>query len=256
VAAVNVPHRRARRDLDVVLVLGVALCLVVNLAPGLTAVRTVLGLPFLLAGVGYAMMAALYGDELPEGSMQLMLVPALSVCALILTALVLHVSRLGIDARSFADAALILVAITSVIASVRRRSGRFEPIPVPLGAALRSRWTWSVLVVAAVFAVLLAILARPLPNDQIAGYTALSSLRARGGAIAVAVRSEELHGVAYRLVVSPAGGRRETRAFTLAPGTAWARTLRLSGPPLQTVTVALYRASAPHAVYRQVTLRP
>ena len=252
----NVPRRHDRRDLDAVLVLGVALCLVVNLAPGLTAVRTVLGLPFLLAGVGYVMMAALYGDELPEGSMQLMLVPALSVSALILLALLLHVSRLGIDARSFADAALILVAIAAVVASVRRRSGRFEPTPVAVGAALRSRWTWSVLVVAAVFAVLLAILARPLPDDQIAGYTALSSLRAGGGAIAVAVRSEELHTVAYRLVVTPAGGRARTRVFTLAPGTAWARTLRLPGPPLQTVSVALYRTSAPHAAYRRVTLRP
>jgi len=104
--------------------------------------------------------------------------------------------------------------------------------------------------------VLLAILARPLPNDRIAGYTALSGLRAGGGAIAVAVRSEELRPVAYRLVVSPAGGPPETRRFSVSPGAAWTRALRLPGPPLQTISVALYRASAPDAVYRQVTLRP
>jgi hypothetical protein len=249
-------RRSARRDLDAVLALGIAVCLVVNLAPGLVAVRTVLGLPFLLAGVGYAMMAALYGDEPPEGSMQLMLVPALSVASLILLALALHVTRLGIDARTFADATLVLVAIASVIATLRRRSGRFEPGPPALRSALRSRWTWSVVVVAAVFAALLAILARPLPNDHIAGYTALSGLRAGGGAITVAVRSEELRAAAYRLVLSPAGGRSETRRFRLSPGAAWTRTLRLPGPPLQTISVALYRASAPHAVYRRVTLRP
>jgi hypothetical protein len=251
------PRRRsARGDLDAVLALGVAVCLVVNLAPGLVAVRTVLGLPFLLAGVGYAMMAALYGDELPEGSMQLMLVPALSVASLILLALVLHVSRLGIGARTFVDATLILVAIASLIAVLRRRSGHFEPSPPALRSALRSRWTWSAIVVAAVFAALLAILARPLPDDHIAGYTALSGLRAGGGEIAVAVRSEELDPVAYRLVLSPAGGRAETRRFRLSPGAAWSRTLRLPGPPLQTISVTVYRASAPDAVYRQVTLRP
>ena len=248
--------RPAPFDVLAVLLLGAVTCALVNYAPGEVALRAVFGLPFLLVGIGYVVMSAMFGDELPEGSMQLMLVPALSVASLILIALALDVSQIGLGRRAIADTALGVALVAVTITAWRRRRGFVGGPQIRLGALARSRWTWSVLVAAAVFAGLLVVLARPLPNDRIAGYTALTSLRGPGSSVDVGVQSEEVRSDSYRLEVTPAGGPPQTRFFTLPPGGHWGARIVLTGPSLQTVRIALYRGTEAGVVYRQLTLRP
>ena len=243
-------------DLALVLAAGIVTCLAVNLIPDATAVRAVFAIPFLLLGVGYLIMVAAFGNDLPDGSLQVLLVPALSIAGVILMALGLDVAKFPLNARAFADAALVLAGVTAAIAGLRRRGQEVSLPRLPVRAAARSRWTWSLLLAAAVFAALLIVLARPLPDSHIAGYTALSSLRGPGSSVRVEVQSAETRTVAYRLAVLPDSGPAQTRSFTLKPGERWAQLVSLSGPPLQIVRVRLYRTAEPTTVYRQVFLKP
>jgi hypothetical protein len=250
------PRRSPSVDLWFVLAVGGAMCLAVYLLPHVVALRAVFAIPFLLLGVGYVIMSAAYGGELPEGSMQVLLVPSLSIAGLILLALGLNVFKAPLDARTIAVASLTLAAIACTVAAVRRRGPGAPARSVRPAAVLRSRWVWSILIAAAVFAVLLTVLGRPLPDQNIAAYTALSSLRSGASAVTVEVQSAQLRTLAYRLDVSPANGQRTERSFTLAPGRKWSETIDVGGPSLQIVNVRLYRADYPSRIYRQVTLRP
>jgi hypothetical protein len=250
------PRRSSFLDLLFVLVVGGAMCLAVYLLPRVVALRAVFALPFMLVGLGYVIMSALYGGELPEGSMQVLLVPALSIAGLILLALGLDAVKAPLDARTIAVASLALASIASVVAAARRRGQGTLAASVHPGAILRSRWVWSILIAAGVFAVLLTVLGRPLPDQNIAAYTALSSLRSGPSAITVEVQSSQLQTLTYRLEVLPANGDRTERTFTLAPGRQWSQTIAVGGPSRQIVNVRLYRADDPATIYRQVTLRP
>jgi hypothetical protein len=120
---------------------------------------------------------------------------------------------------------------------------------------LRSPWLWSSTVLLVVFAVLVALLARPLPDPKFAGYTQLSALRTAGTGIRASVRSAEHSRTSYRLLATTASGRVLAREFSLTPGQEWTGILPTGAPREQTVHVRLYRAGDPAAVYREVIPR-
>jgi uncharacterized membrane protein len=255
------PRRRLPLDLLPVVLLGALTTLAVVALPHLVALRATLGLPFLLLGPGYALTRALFGGERLEASMQVLLALALSIATIVLVGLALNAAQIALTARSLAVAVLIVTAVACVVTAVRDRdlpettsvaSSRSLRSP---SRVLRSPWLWSVITLIAVFAGLLALLARPLPDRAFAGYTQLSALRSRAGGVRVQVQSEEHLRTTYRLDVTTASGRSVSRTLTLAPGQRWERTIDAGRPVQQTVGIRLYRTAAPAAVYRELTLR-
>jgi hypothetical protein len=248
------PRRRLPLDLLPVVLLGALTTLAVVAFPHLVALRATFGLPFLLLGPGYALMRALFARDRLEASMRVLLALALSIATIVLVGLALNAAQIALTARSLAVAVLIVTAVACVVAAVRDRDLR-ETMSVTPARALRSPWLWSVSTLIAVFAGLLVLLSRPLPDGAFAGYTQLSALRSGAGGVRVEVQSAEHLRTTYRLDVSTASGRSVSRTLTLAPGQQWERIIDAGRPAEQTVNIRLYRAAAPGAVYRELTLR-
>src|SRR6202034_2252732 len=186
-----------------------------------------------------------FGGERLEASMQVLLALALSIATIVLVGLALNAAQIALTARSLAVAVLIVTAVACVVTAVRDRdlpettsvaSSRSLRSP---SRVLRSPWLWSVITLIAVFAGLLALLARPLPDRAFAGYTQLSALRPRAGGVRVQVQSEEHLRTTYRLDVTTASGRSVSRTLTLAPGQRWERTIDAGRPVEQTVDIRL-----------------
>jgi hypothetical protein len=241
-------------DLLAVVLLGGLTLAALFAAPHVVAIRAALGLPFLVLGPGYALMSALYAREQPGTSMSLMLTLALSVSAMVLVGLALNAARIALTARTLGVALLGVASAACLVAAVRR-GGVPRALSIGPSGALRSPWLWSTAVLVAVFAGLVAALARPLPNRTFAGYTQLSALRS-GAAVSVTVKSAEHARTTYYLDVSTASARAISRTLTLAPGQRWVQAIDARGSQTQTVHVRLYSAGAPTRVYRELTLRP
>jgi uncharacterized membrane protein len=249
----TVLRRGARVDLLVVLLLGALATIALYAAPHAVALRSVFGLPFLVAGPGYALTCALYARDTPEPAMRVLLSLGLSVAAIVLTGLVLNAAGIALTGHTLVLALLAVSACACLVAATRSDSTFGAATPFP-SAALRSPWLLSTALLLAVFAVLLALLARPLPDPGYAGYTQLSGLRA-GANVSVSVTSAEHRRTSYRLQVRAASGLAIRRAFTLAPEQRWSSSIHIGAPLEQTVRIRLYLATAPATVYREVVLR-
>jgi len=241
-------------DLLAVVLVGVLTTVALFAAPHTVALRATIGLPFLLLGPGYALMSALYAREQPETSMRLLLTLALSIAAMVLVGLTLNAARLALTARALSIALLVVATTACLVAAVRRRDGS-ETVSISPARALRSPWLWSTGALVAVFAGLLVALAQPLPDSTFAGYTQLSALRSGAAGVRVAVKNAEHARTTYHLDARAASGLVIRRTFTLMPGQQWARVIHIGAPREQTISIHLYRATAPATVYREVTLR-
>jgi uncharacterized membrane protein len=255
------PRLRLPLDLLPVVLLGALTTLAVVAFPHVVALRATFGLPFLLLGPGYALMRALFARDRLEASMRVLLALALSIATIVLVSLALNAAQIALTARSLAVAVLITTAVACLVTAVRDRhlpeTIPLAPLRVPQAPSrvLRSPWLWSVSTLIAVFAGLLVLLARPLPDGAFAGYTQLSALRSGAGGVRVEVQSAEHLRTTYRLDVTTAAGRSLSRTLTLAPGQQWKRIIDAGRPAEQTVNIRLYRTAAPAAVYRELTLR-
>ncbi len=244
---------RIRTDLGGVLAVGLVCLVVVVAAPELVVVRTVLGLPFLLIGVGFCVMRAALGRYRPEPAVQFLLSAGLSIAAGILVGLALYVLGIAFDARSVIAGDCVVAAVAAGVA--QRRSGlRGWPVPGGISGA----WVAAVLAAVVVFAGAVIALSRPLADGSVAGYTALTAVRTGATHLLVGVDNESNARGRFRLAISGsavAGRSGATRAIALGPGGRWSRAIEV-GPSIgQTIVVTLYRASAPASVLRQVVLR-
>jgi uncharacterized membrane protein len=247
-------RRSGSTDLLAVVLVGGLTTLVLFAAPHVVALRASLGLPFLLLGPGYALTSALFVREHAETSLRLPLTLALSIAAMVLVGLALDAAGIALTARALDVALLVVASAACGVATVRRRSETTTESLQP-ARALRSPWVWSTAALVAVFAVLLAVLARPLPDNTFAAYTQLSALRSGADGVSVAVKSAEHRFTTYDLDVRAASGLVIRRTFALAPGQQWTSVIHTGGPRAQTVDIRLYRAVAPMTVYRALTLR-
>jgi Protein of unknown function (DUF1616) len=249
--------RTIPRGLMAVLIAGCVATVADIAFPHLTVVRTVVGVPFLLYGQGYALMRALFARrDLPELSARVMLALALSLASIVVVGLALGAADVPLTGSALVISLLVVTFIAVAVSVIRDPFGSVPELNMRVGEIARSRWLWSMLIACATFILLLVVLSRPLPNKAVAGYTDLWALRAAGGDITVGVQNEQQSRAAYRVVASGvSSGKRVSVEFTLSPGRRVTRVLAVGQPPLQTVDVRLYLLSKPTQVYREVTLR-
>ncbi len=175
-----------------VLILGAAALVVLELWPSAVALRSVLGLPFLLLGVGYVAINEIYGRERPDGAATILLTLALSLAIIVLTALGMYATSIAFTGRAFLLAELVVTAALAAVAVARRHSrGRRARAQLRL-ARRRPKLAWrsdgmklaaSCLVPMAVLAGLIVALSRPLPNAHVAGYGARWAVRGAGNTV-------------------------------------------------------------------------
>jgi hypothetical protein len=254
------PRKLPPLDLLAVVLLGDLATISLFAAPHVVALRATLGLPFVILGPGYALMSALYAREPPEPATRLLepatrllLTLALSIVTMVLVGLALNAARIALTGRAFVLTLLVVATAACIVASVRRR-GVGDAISISPAVVLRSPWLWSTTILLAVFAGLLVMVARPLPDPTYAGYTQLSGLR-DGANVHIAVKSAEHLRRTYHMDALAASGRVVKRTFTLTPGQQWAQVIHIGTPLEQTVRIRLYLAAAPATVYREVILR-
>jgi len=254
---------RLRRTYDVtldmlaVLVLGAAALVILRAVPSATALRTALGLPFMLLGVGYVATCAIYTRERPDGAAALLFSLVFSVAIIVVTALALYAVGIAFTGSAILSAELVVTVALAVVAVARRsRSGT----GARLTAAWRDRASMTLaaacLVPIAVFAGLIVALSRPLANTHVAGYSALSAVRGAGASVDVEVSSSQLKTMTYRIEVRPARGPTTSSTFTLRPGQRWTRSVAIARPSLQPVVIRLFRGTQSTLAYRRITLAP
>lgn len=247
------PRAPIRTDLGGVLAVGLVCLIVVVLAPGLVVVRTLLGLPFLLVGVGFCVMRAVLGRYRPEPAVQFLLSAGLSIAAGILVGLALYALGLAFDARSVIAGDCAVAAVAAGVAQRRSGARRWPALGGVSGA-----WIGAALAAVVVFAGAVIVLSRPLADGSVAGYTALTAIRADATHLRVGVDNESNTPGRFVLRISGSavpGAGAAARAISLAPGGRWSRPIEV-GPSIgQTIVIRLYRASAPASVLRQVVLR-
>lgn len=249
------PWLGASVDLLAVLVIGAAALLALYQWPSITPLRAALGLPFLLFGVGYAATCAIYGPDRLDGSATIRLALTLSIAITVLTALTLYAANVKFTGRALLIAELATSAVMCAVARVRRQGDR--------GAIGRrfnwrnvvtSRLAWASLAPVAVFAGLIVLLSRPLPDSHVAGYSALWAVRAGSGSVEIGVSNSQLQAIRYRVEVIPSAGRRTTRSLTLSPGEQWRHSIHVAGPISQPMIVKLYRSNDSRRAYREIAV--
>ncbi|MDX6690060.1 MAG: hypothetical protein QOG15_1517 [Solirubrobacteraceae bacterium] len=248
-----------RADVVVVAAIACAAAAVVLLAPSLTPLRAVLGLVLVLAAPGYALVAAMFGDDRPEFAMQVVLSLALSIALCIAAALGLDVAGVELTARTFTLALSGIALVAAGVAAVRHhdRGATAYALPAPM-----RMWVVVLALLVGVFAGVLVVLRQPLPDPAAEGYTALSATRPSPSKVRFTIHNQEQRAVRYHVQIiefsRPAGrhviGRADPR---LAPGHRLSDVVSTvpSGRALP-VKVRLYRADAPDTIYRSVYLQP
>jgi hypothetical protein len=251
----------ARRGPDPLIVgcvlLGVLATVAAVCLPGVPAARAIPGIPFLFAGEGYVLAAAVFVPGSMRGSARVMLSLSFSIGMIIIAALALDVVGVRISTRSLIVGTLVLTIVAAIVAVVRARD--IAAVPLAWDRRRVGLWVAALGCASIIFAAALAVLARPLPNTHVAGYSSLWARRITGG-IQFGVRNEDHSKLTYRVVAATAAGASRAYAFSLSPGSSLTTRVTLPGPPLQIVNVLLYRSSAPAGQaagpYREVTLRP
>ena len=208
---------RAVQQLSVVM-LGAAAAAAVYAFPHAVAVRAALGLPFLLVGQGYLLSCAIFVRGQVEPSARLTLSLAFSFASMIVVGLALDVVGVAITTKALTVALVGVGFVAAVVGLVRDPR---DPARGGARAALRPevvRWTLGLGIGITIFAIALVLLARPLPNTTVAGYTQLWALRAADGSITVGVRSAHGGPQTYRVVVKAASSAGTSFTVTLQPG--------------------------------------
>lgn len=247
---------RGHRDLRLACT-AAALCALVALLFPSEAVRLVFAAPLALFLPGYAIAAANFARRRLDRPRLLLASLTLSLCALVVGALVLNYLPGGIRALSWA---LLLSAIVfgfSRAAALRRPRARSAPRrprqqrPAPLALVLAGLG-----LAAAVAALVLA--GRTVPVDEAVGYTELWVLpdnQAERGDFQVGVGSEERTAVPYDLLVKVGERPLIRRSFVLDPGET--EVVRLDsgaapGAAAVPVVATLLRQNQTNEIYRRV----
>ncbi len=230
----------------------------VVLAVPVTAVRVAFALPLCLVAPGYAVTEAAFARHTLTGALRVLLTAALSLCVLILGALVLNELREGIRDVTWAVGLAAVVVACCAVAGARRVR---PPAPLRLPAASTPRLADALLVLVAIAVVTTAALvSRTTTEAKVVGYTQMWLLPT-GDPVArqvvVGVRSGELEDRAFRLELQV--GREDQRVIAqrieLSPGEAHEQVITL--PPARpgrdpAIAAVLFRTDDPARPYRKV----
>ncbi|WP_432825466.1 DUF1616 domain-containing protein [Dactylosporangium sp. CA-092794] len=213
------------------------------------AIRVPLGLLLAIALQGTAVVTALFPRPTLTRPERLVLIPAASLAALVVSGLLMHAAgiRLTSVTWSWAAAAVTTVAAAAAVLRLSRASAA-DPPRVPEtgepGPRRRPRRTMPLAIVT-VAAVALAVAAgwsvRSAERHDTAAFTALWTTEhsTAGREVLIGVHNQEGHPMQYRLEVSVAAQPPRQFTFGLADGEQW--TSQQPAPPGQRVTVVLFK---------------
>jgi uncharacterized membrane protein len=254
-----------RRNLDLALAAVVAAAgavIVVRLSLPL-AVRIAFVLPLVLVLPGYALVRALLSGKELERSHRLLLSLGLSLSLAIVTGLLLDVSTIGLDARSWAVSLATETWILCVVAGLRwrHRDDVDEAAPSARSWRLRGRDVLLFAVAACIFSGAVAFARTPLPAPNVHGYTALWLLPGPAGHrsdFRIGVKSGERGRVRYRLVVRVGTRVVLERRFQLEPSAVHHESVRVDKAARhgRSIWALLYREDKPRALFRSARILP
>jgi len=221
----------------------------------------VLALPLVCVLPGYTLTEALFHRRRLAGSHRLLLTLGLSLSLDIMGGFVLNLLPCGLEAVSWA---VLLGSLTGVFALLavwlRGGGGGDGRRQRQLRFTLCDYLLFGLAVFVAMLALDYAVIS--VSEQASAGFTQLWMLpgASAGGdcTVEIGVRSFEVRGVTYRVVMMKNGVRFKTwRGVRLAPEEEWGQVvlLRRGGSGTGTVEVRLYRGDEPKMVYREVHVR-
>lgn len=254
---------RRNLDLAVAAVVAAASAVIVVRFSLPVAVRIAFVLPLVLVLPGYALARALLSGRELEGSLRLLLSLGLSLSLAIVTGLVLDVSTIGLDTRSWAVSLAAETWSLCVVAGPRwrRRNDVDEAAPSTPSWRLRGRDVVLFAVAACIFSGAVAFARTPLPAPNVHGYTALWLLPGPAGHrsdFRIGVKSGELKRVSYRLVVRVGTRVVVQRRFQLEPSAELHESVRVDKAARhgRSIWALLYREDKPRALFRSARILP
>lgn len=254
-----------RRNLDLALaaVVAAAGAVIVVRFSVPVAVRIAFVLPLVFVLPGYALTRALLSGRELERSHRLLLSLGLSLSLAIVTGLVLDVSTIGLEARSWAVSLAAETWILCFVAGLRwrHRDDVREAAQSARSWKLRGRDVVLFAVAACIFSGAVAFARTPLPAPNVHGYTALWLLPGPAGHrsdFRIGVQSGELKRVSYRLVVRVGTRVVVERRFKLAPSAVLHESVRVDKAARhgRSIWALLYRQGKPRAVFRSARILP
>jgi Protein of unknown function (DUF1616) len=216
----------------------------------------VVGLALVFVLPGYALLRAIAPGSTLDPAIEALLTLTLSITSAILGGLILNFTRWGLERESWT---VLLAAVTvgsCLVAAARRFRDRRTAV---VSRSFRLRVSAAVLAVVAlaISGESLAIARTPFHNQAVVGYTLLALAPSHDGSrVRVRVTSDEQVTTVYRLKLNTHGSvARVWTRIRLTPGQSWHTVISRHGSlAQQPLTFALYRARAPHVVYRTVSL--
>lgn len=259
--------QKANSDLFLVAGLTIVALVVILLAVENVFIRTIVGLPLVLALPGYALTAVIFPQDQFDAPSRLLFSLGLSLAVAIAGGLVLHFLPGGLNSLNWVIL-LSTVTLGSVLAASARR----------MGDAWLERGEWNfpqlsisqgvLLAVALLVAALAVGLARqPAPLQGLTGYSTLwiapEDTRDEFDAaneIHIGLQNLEFSEQQYRIELVAGGSvLYEWNAITLSPGEVWETTLNrgvFAEAGWRPLEAHLYRTQDADSVYRQVRLWP
>jgi hypothetical protein len=250
---------RASGDLIIAVVVGAIGALVSLMSADSLPLRALFAAPLVFGVPGYAATAALFPRRL-DWADWLLLTPCLAVVVAVLGALVLNVTPWGLNLVSWAVVLLGTTIAASIVAAWRRARAEVLPAPSQAPGVALTPVQWLALSVAAVITGSAIWLVRePVAQQPQQGYAVLWALPVQADSpasgVRIGVQSFEPSADRYDLRIVADGQTLQQFAVDLQPGDAWEADITLPPTPAGLVEAQLYRADAPDAVYRRVSLQ-
>jgi hypothetical protein len=160
--------------------------------------------------------------------------------------------------RTYAVAVAACAGAGCVAATIRQTRARTGPRarrPASSAPAVVV-WTVGCLGVGALFAVLIAVLRKPLPDPSAPGYTLIWAQPTGSTGLSLGLRSQEREPTRYRLQITPSAAGQAFGTISLNTGQTWNKAVNLSATQRSApVQVTLYRIGS-DTPYRSLTVRP
>jgi uncharacterized membrane protein len=248
---------RRSRDLGVVAFVACVAMIVSLVGLDNVALRTILAVPLVFVCPGYALTSALFPQRMPGPAEKLVALLGLSLACTALGGILLNLTPWGLQTDSWA---LLLAAVTLIacVAAQWRRRGEDASAPGPLSlhVTIGEGFLCGLAVLVAGSAV--GVAQNGALHQPIAGFTQLWLVPARRGnshAVEIGIRSMEHRATTYTLQIT-IGNRviAQRPSLTLRPGQTWQDAVVLPRTRAPRIDGLLYRADAPHSLYRRVTL--
>jgi hypothetical protein len=244
----------SRRDLIAAIALAVV-CAIGVLVLRITALRVIFALPLCLLLPGFLIREALFGELQLEPGSRLMLIPALSFIALILSSLLINEFPGGIQAGTWVGW-LLFIEILAALVAARRRGAQTGHRPTGMYRQIRLRRVDGLVLGLAILIAVGAYVASrlPLSAKNVVGYETLTLLPKSDSAVTLTARSGREHTYRYVLNLDVGSRRILSRSLSLAPGADYATSIGLGTSTAQrtvSATLQIIGASSPE---RQVDL--